>query len=95
MKLGIKVNDSITKEIAATIKSLDNLPKEAHKEFIAVTPIDKGNARRSTTLNDRTITADYQYAQRLDQGWSKQAPKGMIEPWLRWLDKRLKQIVEK
>ena len=40
-----------------------------------------GNAQRQTVMTSQTaFTADYPYAERLDQGWSSQAPKGMIEP---------------
>lgn len=39
-----------------------------------------GNARRSTVLKSNTIEANYPYAQRLEEGWSSQAPNGMTEP---------------
>lgn len=91
----VKVTETITKDLVRKIKELQQLPQEAHNEFIQLTPIDKGNARRNTSLKDKTITADYDYAQRLDQGWSKQAPRGMVEPWTRWVERRIKQIVEK
>ena len=32
---------------------LNNLPKEAHTKFVAITPIDKGRARRSTKLTGK------------------------------------------
>ena len=43
-----------------------------------------------TTINTLTITANYPYAGRLDDGYSKQAPKGMTEPSLKFLTKQLK-----
>jgi len=78
------------KEIQTELKAL---PKEAHKEFVALTPIDRGNARRKTKLEGNVINANYPYAQRLNEGWSKQAPKGMEEPWNKWLEKRLNKII--
>jgi hypothetical protein len=39
-----------------------------------------GNARRKTTLKNDTIHANYAYATRLDNGWSKQSPNGMSKP---------------
>lgn len=41
-----------------------------------------GNARRKTVLRGNQIEANYPYAQRLEEGWSSQAPKGMTEPTL-------------
>ena len=39
-----------------------------------------GNARRKTQLRGNEIQANYPYAQRLEEGYSTQAPKGMTEP---------------
>jgi hypothetical protein len=39
------------------------------------------------------IVADYPYAQRLEDGYSKQAPKGMSEPTEKFMQKRLKDIL--
>jgi hypothetical protein len=52
----------------------------AYKTFKSVTPIRSGNARRKTKKEGKRIVADYPYAQRLEEGYSKQAPKGMTEP---------------
>ena len=49
----------------------------AGKRFRALTPIKSGNARRRTRVDNKGITADYAYAERLDTGLSKQAPRGM------------------
>lgn len=95
MKFDVNVKDNISKEIAAKLKELDAVPREAIKEFISLTPIDKGNARNHTKLQGHVINADYQYAKRLNEGWSKQAPKGMIDPFFQWYEKRIKEIVEK
>lgn len=74
----------------------DDLPTEAYKHFVAETPIKTGNARRRTKLDNNRIVADYPYSQRLDEGSSKQAPKGMVEPTEKWIqqevDRRLKRI---
>lgn len=88
-------------------KELDRLVKELRKEaaalsqaslakFVSLTPIDKGNARRNTKLRGKdVIVADYPYAERLDTGWSKQAPRGMSEPFEQWFrnytEKRFKK----
>ena len=77
--------DSIRKQIAA-------LPKEAYDYFKDITPERTGNAKRRTRLSGDTIRADYAYAQRLDNGYSNQAPRGMTEPTEKWLARRVKQI---
>lgn len=75
-------------------KKLNNVPDEAYNFFVKETPIRSGNARRKTKLqNKETIIADYPYAQRLDQGYSKQSPKGMIKPTINFIRKRVKQIL--
>jgi len=58
----------------------DKIAKFAYREFVSNTPIRSGNARRKTRVNGNSIDANYPYAQRLEEGYSKQAPKGMTEP---------------
>lgn len=86
--------------MSSSIKSiqakLNKLPAEIHTTFVGVTPKKTGNARRKTRLiANRTIRAGYPYARRLDNGYSKQAPQGMIKPTKLWARKRLKQILRK
>jgi hypothetical protein len=58
-----------------------HLAQFAHKRFVVHTPIRSGNARRSTRLQGTTIEADYPYAQRLEDNYSKQTKgKGIVEP---------------
>lgn len=60
----------------------------AYDYFKRITPIDTGNARRSTILRNHVIYAKYKYAYVLDKGrhfdrgarGSNQAPDGMTEP---------------
>jgi hypothetical protein len=87
--------DDITKELKTIQRQLRQLPSDAHQEFVDLTPIRSGNARRRTRLQGTTIVADYPYAERLDRGYSSQAPKGMTIPWERWLVRRLQQIFGK
>lgn len=93
IKVSVDVEDQITGDIERIKKELAKVPKEAHNQFRALTPIRSGNARRRTYLVGNTIEADYPYAQRLDEGWSRQAPKGIVRPWEQWLEKRIKQIM--
>ena len=73
-------------EISKRIQQLQDkltgvrLADEAYRFFRATTPIRSGNARRNTNLHQDSIEANYPYAQRLDQGYSPQAPRGMTQP---------------
>jgi hypothetical protein len=78
------------------IKKVEELPKKAAEYFKAQTPVDTGRARRSTKLKgDKTIHADYPYAQRLDDGYSQQAPQGMTKPTEKWVREQFKKIFKK
>jgi hypothetical protein len=93
ISLKISIDDKLTPRIKRQRKELDNLPQEAYTQFKAHTPIRSGNARRNTRLvKDDTILADYQYAQRLEDGYSRQAPDGMIKPVEAFVKKRLDNI---
>lgn len=67
-------------EMLNKVVSEKNLSDVAYKYFKSITPYDKGNARRNTKKLTTGIEANYPYAKRLDEGYSKQAPKGMVEP---------------
>ncbi len=75
---------------------MESLPRDAHEEFVKNTPVRSGRARRNTRLSGNQIIADYPYSQRLDEGYSKQSPKGMTQPTEEWIqqevDRRLKGI---
>jgi len=91
----ITIDDGVTPVLKGQKKNLLNYPKDAEKQFISLTPIASGNARRNTNLNGQTIVASYPYAQRLDEGWSKQARNGMTKPFEVWVKNRCKQIFGK
>lgn len=96
MEVKIEIRDGITTDLKRIEKELKALPKDALQKYVSLTPIDKGNARRKTKLkgND-TISANYPYAARLDEGYSKQAPDGMTKPWEKWLESKVNKIMEK
>ena len=83
----------MTKKMA---KQLDNITTDAYDYFVAQTPIKTGNARRNTDLDKPkdTIYADYDYAGRLDAGSSRQAPKGMIAPTQRFIQREFDKITK-
>ena len=80
-----------TKQFEQLIKELEQLApatmKEAGAYFKSITPIDTGNARRKTSTRKQTISADYGYAGKLDEGYSRQAPQGMSDPTIDQIEK--------
>ena len=92
----IKIDDKVTPVLKGMGKTLARYPQDAETKFISLTPIDTGNARNRTRLMGKdTIEANYPYAQRLDQGHSKQAPNGMVKPFDAWVRGKVKQIFGK
>jgi hypothetical protein len=87
--------NEISKMFDEAEKVAKTLPKEAYDYFVDSTPIRTGNARRSTRLRGTTIDANYAYAERLDEGYSRQAPKGMSEPTEKFLQKRIDNLIGK
>jgi len=66
---------------------IDDIPEKAYEYFVAETPVRSGNARRNTRIRNTTIDANYAYASRLDEGWSKQSPDGMTEPTIKYIER--------
>ena len=87
------------REVMQMFKDMEGLGEDVMSEagdyFKSITPINKGNARSKTTTKKETITAGYPYAGRLDDGWSKQAPKGMSEPTKKEIDKLVEAFIKK
>ena len=78
----IKVDTRDFDKLMAQLRDLPGaVMKKAEPNMVKNTPIDTGNARSRTKRRGETkIVADYGYAGRLDDGWSKQAPKGFTAP---------------
>ena len=71
------------------------LPKLAFDHWKKITPRRSGNAKRQTRLRGSTIEARYPYAKRLDEGWSKQAPRGMSTPTFEFIKRRSRRMLRK
>lgn len=93
IEIKVDIQDLITGEVDKIKKELVKVPRQGLAEYQRLTPIRSGNARRNTYLQGDTIHADYPYAARLDEGYSKQAPRGMSTPWFKWFENRIKQIM--
>jgi hypothetical protein len=68
------------------------MPK-AYDFFRSETPIRTGNARQKTRLVGQTIHAAYPYAQRLDEGYSRQSPDGMVKPTEKFVEELVTKII--
>jgi hypothetical protein len=107
MKLKINTKE-VEQLLQDSVELKQSLIDSAYNYFVQQTPIGKpntwkhkppagykpGNARRSTHKTQNGIEADYPYAERLDEGWSKQAPKGMTEPTIEFLNNEIQNILK-
>ena len=82
----VTVNSREFMQLAAELAKLpDDLVKDAGEYYKSITPVKSGNARRKTTTQGKSIVSDYAYAGRLDTGYSRQAPKGMSGPTIKYI----------
>lgn len=105
MKIDTKALEA---ELADMAELKTSLLQSAYKHFVSITPVGNpatwkskppanytpGNARRNTKLTRDSIEADYPYAERLDSGWSKQAPDGMTKPTEQFLENEVQNILK-
>jgi hypothetical protein len=90
-----KTSDRITLSLTRNAQRIENLAKEAYDFWVRETPVRSGNARRNTRLLGDTISADYPYARRLDEGWSSQSPQGMSRPTERFIRNQVRKNLRK
>lgn len=75
-------------------ENIDDIRTDAHREFVRVTPIKTGNARRNTDLRGSEIQANYDYSLKLEkEHTSRQAPQGMSEPTIDYIKDLVRRIV--
>ena len=89
------VKNAVGPSLGRIVAKLDRLPKEGYDCWKKITPKKTGNAKRRTRLQGNKIKADYDYAVPLDEGRSRQAPRGMSKPTVDYLDRRLRRILRK
>lgn len=96
INIKITIDDKLTPSTKKKRDQLANLPRDTYTFFKAHTPIRTGNARKNTQFkNGDQIVGNYPYADRLDRGYSKQAPDGMTKPTEAYFKKRLDAIFGK
>ena len=93
--MSVRITDNITPSLKKIAKNIGPVPEDAFEFWRKITPKRTGNARRRTRFNNNTTEAQYAYAQNLDQGASRQAPQGMSEPTIQFLDKAYNKAIRK
>lgn len=87
-----KTRDTMTGSLQKIQREFAALPREAYRVWLENTPKQSGNARRRTRLQGNQIRADYPYADKLDEGSSRQASDGMSQPTTEYLNRRINRI---
>jgi hypothetical protein len=95
MDFKITIDDKITSDLDKKIKELNQIPRQAYNFFKAETPIRSGRARKNTILKNDTIMARYPYAERLDNGYSRQAPNGMSKPTEAFVQRTVDRLIKR
>lgn len=92
-----KVTNNIGPSLNRKSRLLAPIPKKGYDHFKEITPIDTGNAKSktkySTTQRGGRINGDYPYANRLNEGYSRQAPDGMTDPTIEHIRKEVKKVL--
>ncbi len=94
--MAITVNDKDFKRLLKDIMKTANADwQKAGTHFRNITPIDTGNAKRNTNTRGKVIRANYGYASKLDEGFSRQAPGGMSDPTITYYEDILERDLGK
>lgn len=92
--INLRVDTSPVKSMLESVKDLEaDLVTEAHRYFKSITPVKTGNARRNTFRSADGVEANYPYAARLDEGYSRQAPRGMSDPTIEHMEQVFDKLV--
>ncbi len=93
---GLKVNKREVMEMFDNLEELsEDVMKDAGVYFRNRTPVRSGNARNKTKQKGDVINAGYPYAGKLDEGWSKQQPKGMSAPTEKEIDRLVGKYIKR
>lgn len=85
----------MTPALKRIANQLTKLPQKAFNVFKDNTPVATGNAKRKTQLVGNEIRANYPYASRLDDGYSRKRPQGMTRPTENFIKDELNRIIRK
>ena len=89
-----RTQDQITPILKDLTKNLNKFPQKAHRKVVELTPVKTGNAQRHTRLiNNSLIRGEYHYSGALNEGKSRQAPNGIVDPFIIWAEFEVLKIV--
>jgi len=92
----LRIDSSEFKDLLKDLKRMPEVTmRQAYPYLRNQTPIRGGNARNKTKRNRLTIKSDYGYADRLDNGWSSQAPNGFTGPTMDKIEEYVNQYIDK
>lgn len=92
-----QVTNNIRPHSQRVMAQLRQIPPKAYDFFKGITPKRTGNARNNTNYtgkpNGGSIRGDYPYANRLNEGYSRQAPSGMTTPTIKEIRKLVRRVL--
>ena len=88
----VQKTNNIRKRLKEIERQFPRVRKEAAEKFKDITPIKTGNAQSKTVLKGIEIQANYPYANRLNKGWSRQAPDGMTKNTIEFIRRLIRKI---
>lgn len=101
MKIVVDVTgiDAVGEELSKEIRQFQTyLAREFKNEVVPRTPIDKGRARRGwqqrSSGNTEVIENQVPYIERLERGWSRQAPNGFVKQAITATVAKSKRIIK-
>jgi hypothetical protein len=68
--------------------------EEFRRQVIPRTPIDTGQARRGWQTRQNSVENRVPYIERLERGWSKQAPTGFVNQAISATIDKTKRIIK-
>ena len=96
MTITFKIDNHLLKSKLSALTNVEAaVAPQVYRFFVDHTPIKTGNARNHTHLVNNEIIADYPYAERLDNGYSNQAPAGMTAPTEEYAKKVITDYIKK
>lgn len=93
----VRVTNQINPNLRRKSRLLDQVPSDAYNEFKKITPKRTGNAKSKTDFKvtgvGGRIEGNYPYVNRLNEGYSDQAPEGMTDPTIEFIRSTIRNIL--
>jgi hypothetical protein len=90
--------DGVNETLAGLEREIDQVQsfilEEFRRQVIPRTPIDTGQARRGWQTRQNSVENRVPYIERLERGWSKQAPTGFVNQAISATIDKTKRIIK-